>query len=381
MKKWLILLFVLLAVPCAVLIIDQNNQQGDATPKIQNKNTPPMIHASDKEYWFDQITQEQWEMERMQAVSAEDAEDGDITNNIEIVLDDVNIMRIGTYRVIYQVSDQQGATTQKEVSVRIRHNNKPIITASNLMITKKECMEDQLMELLKSNAHAYDPEDGDLTDRIQVSHDVNVEREGIYTVEYRVIDHLGSETIKENDVTVESKDAAKFQTIAPAKRFIEGEYTLKEWRTQLRMQGVSAHNHKREDITDEIEIFKDTVIAEQEGEYQVIYKVYDRLTQQEMYVFTEVTVERNEAPVIYASDKYFKVTDLITEEDLLKNVYAGDDHDGDLSDQVTLMKNNVKIGECGIYTVGYRVIDRFGKMAIKVIRVHIEDDEQGRCVE
>ena len=167
-----------------------------STPTIEN--TKPVITAKDKEIY------EGEEYNPKKDVTAYDNEDGDITNKIEVVSNNVNNKKVGTYKVIYKVIDSSNEITTKTISVTVKENTSPIIKASN--ITFKENTE---YDLLKG-VTAYDKEDGDLTKKIVIKeNDVKKEESGTYKVIYEVKDSLGKTTTKQIEVTVEKIDNKK----------------------------------------------------------------------------------------------------------------------------------------------------------------------------
>ena len=62
-------------------------------------------------------------------VTATDPEDGDITNKIQVTTNTVNTNTVGTYKVVYSVTDSKGKTTTKEIKVVV--NNKESANPTN----------------------------------------------------------------------------------------------------------------------------------------------------------------------------------------------------------------------------------------------------------
>lgn len=57
-------------------------------------------------------------------VTAQDAEDGEITLTEENIIDnDVDTSKAGTYHVTYRVTDQNGASTEKTITVTIKEKD------------------------------------------------------------------------------------------------------------------------------------------------------------------------------------------------------------------------------------------------------------------
>ena len=275
------------------------------------------------------------------------------------------------YRVKYEVTDRFGKKGEKLVTVEIRYNQVPQIEAENITIYEDEYSNAVLTERLKRHASAYDFEDGDLSSQVRiVANNVDTHTPGNYEVTYQVTDSQGAVGTKTIDVTVLENYQPILQLLVSNKRFIEGEYTQSEWEEQLRMEGVSAHDREDHDLTDQIQIISDNTNPLKRGNYEVVYTVSDRFGKSATKT-AKVTVEPNEAPIIYANDKYFTTSDTITDKILLKNVYASDDHDTDINKHITVKSENIESGKAGVYEVTYEAIDSLGKKGSKPIQVHI----------
>ena len=354
-------------------VIDSVGQTVKKTISVTIKtNHPPVIHAEDKTYYEHEYTQEKWFNElRMQDVSATDAEDGDITNRIQVTIDHVEMDKVGQHRVVYEVMDAYGKTATKEIKVTIIFNHPPVLHTENKTFYENELsVEDWKREIL-NQISVSDHEDGDLTNQIKVVKDnVDPSKAGAYEVTYEVTDSLGKTTHKTIDVTILENWEPVLQIFAGNKRFIEGEYTQEQWEEEQRMIGVTAHDREDADLTDQIEVIKDTTDPTKPGIYEVTYKVTDQWGKSDEKTI-KVTVEENKAPEIFATDKYYKVTDSIKETDLLQNITAIDDRDGDLTDQIEIIYTDVREGIAGEYEVTYQVVDNLGKAAEKTIKVFV----------
>ena len=75
-------------------------------------------------------------------------------------------------------------------------------------------------------------------------------------------------------------------------------------------------------------------------------------------------------PVIKAEDKTLSVGDTF---DLLKDVTAIDREDGDLTDKIEVIYNNVDTTKAGTYEATYKVIDTQGASSTKTITVTVEE--------
>ena len=85
-------------------------------------NQVPVINAEDKTLIVGDS------FDPMDGVTASDAEDGDLTNKIEIAENTVDTSKAGLYSVTYKVSDKDGATMQKSINVTVKEKAVPPTT-------------------------------------------------------------------------------------------------------------------------------------------------------------------------------------------------------------------------------------------------------------
>ncbi|EBF5204392.1 DUF5011 domain-containing protein [Listeria monocytogenes] len=132
---------------------------------------------------------------------------------------------------------------------------------------------------------------------------------------------------------------------------------------------VVALDEEDGDITDTVQVTYTNVDSTREGNYTVTYQVTDsRGATSELSITVTVT---NEAPVIVAADKRLSLQSLF---DPMESVTATDYEDGNVTDRIVVMENNVDTSIEGHYTVTYRVTDAFGKETTHSIAVTVEND-------
>ena len=178
------------------------------------ENTNPTINAVDKT--FVQGTS----FDELQGVKATDKEDGDITKNIKVIENTVNINKVGTYKVTYQITDSKNATTSKTITIIVTENKKPVINASDIEVKEQK----EIDEL--QGVKATDEEDGDITKNIKViENTVDTKTPGTYKIVYEVEDSYKQKTTKTRKVTIlEDKEPvinAEDKTITQGKTFNE----------------------------------------------------------------------------------------------------------------------------------------------------------------
>ena len=325
-------------------------------------NAAPVIHATDKTIEVGD------EFDPRADVTAEDEEDGDITKNIEILKNDVNINEPGIYDVTYKVTDTQGASYTTTIKVTVNPkaadlNACPVIQATDKTLT----VGDEFDPL--ADVTAEDEEDGDITDKIEIlENEVDTTKPGKYKVTYKVTDSGGASHVKTIKVTVNPK----MEPINAAPIIEAEDKTLTVGDAFDPMADVTATDAEDGNLTDKIEILNNEVDTTKPGKYEVTYKVTDSKGASYTKTIT-VTVNPkmevlNAIPTIKAEDKTITVGDTF---DPKADVTAEDVEDGDLTDKIEVLKNEVDTTKAGKYEVTYKVTDRKGASRTKTITVTV----------
>ena len=136
-------------------------------------------------------------------IKANDAEDGDLADKVEIS-GEVNAMKAGTYTLTLTVKDSKGATATTKVTVTVKakevKNEAPVITANDVTIKCGDKLSKSMF-----NAKANDNEDGDITKDLTIdTSKVNTNKVGTYDVYLAVKDSKGAKAEKTVKVTVKS---------------------------------------------------------------------------------------------------------------------------------------------------------------------------------
>ncbi|MBC1336449.1 DUF5011 domain-containing protein [Listeria booriae] len=218
-------------------------------------NEKPVITAAD-------ITQKAHRsVDPMAGVTASDLEDGDLTANIKIIANDINIDVPGEYHVTYSVLDSDGNETEKTITVTILSNDAPVIHGQDVTFKAGKAFDPM------AGVTASDTEDGDITSAIEMTaNDVNPDVAGVYHVTYSVTDSDGNTTEATYTVTVLTNEKpvihATDQTLAYGQAFDP-------------MAGVTAEDFEDGDLTGSIKIISNDVNPLQAGIYHVTYSVTD----------------------------------------------------------------------------------------------------------
>ena len=327
-------------------------------------NSAPVIKATDKTievgYIFDPKAD----------VTATDEEDGDITDKIEILENEVDTTKPGKYEVTYKVTDSGGASHVKTIKVTVNPkmeplNAAPIIKAEDKTLTVGDAFDPM------ADVTATDAEDGNLTDKIEIKkNDVDTTKPGKNEVTYKVTDSKGASYTKSITVTINPK----MEPINSAPIIKAEDKTLTVGDTFDPKADVTATDAEDGDLTDKIEVLKNEVDTTKAGKYEVTYKVTDNQGASRTKTIT-VTVNPkieplNEAPTIDVTDKEITVGDKF---DPKEGVTAKDKEDGNLTDKIEILKNTVDSSKPGVYEVTYKVTDSKGTSCTKTIKVTVKE--------
>ncbi len=210
---------------------------------------------------------------------------------------------------------------------------------------------------------ATDPEDGNIT-KIDVTKTVDVNSPGQYQVTYTVKDNYGhtvSKTIvvtvlKDEEPTITAKDIMT---------------TLGSPKPNL-LDNVEAMDKEDGDLSSQVSFDDSKVKYNELGSYEVTYQVKDSFGHIVKKTIT-LEVKENMAPVIYASDHTITIESTFNPKE---GVSAIDFEDGDLTDSIEVVKNEVKTDKLGSYEVTYQVEDSYKNITTKTITVEVIDKSE-----
>lgn len=331
-------------------------------------NKVPKISASNK------VIKSESKFNPYSGMTATDYEDGDITDKVKVIYNNLNTNVTGLYRIIYEVTDSGGYKVTKTIYVNVipKSNTRPIIYVDNIIVPLGSRYNPYAM------VSAYDNEDGNITGSIIVVYNhVNVYKEGTYKVGYKVTDSMGMSASCVVKVTVKNyygkEDINKNQDpiiyandISVA---LNAKFDPLEW--------VAATDKEDGDITNRVMVIVNDVNTSVEGNYHVTYEVIDssgNKVNKAMMVYVkkeEVVKEQNVEPVINAENLTIEKGVYF---DPLDGVTALDEEDGNLTHKITVEENEVNVSKSGTYKVTYKVTDSMGKTASKSIVVTVESN-------
>ena len=333
-------------------------------PKAADLNACPVIQATDKTLTVGD------EFDPLADVTAEDEEDGDITDKIEILENEVDTTKPGKYEVTYKVTDSGGASHVKTIKVTVNPKMEPLNAAPIIEVEDKTLTVGDTFDPM-ADVTATDAEDGNLTDKIEIlNNEVDTTKPGKYEVTYKVTDRKGASYTKTITVTVNPK----MEVLNAIPTIKAEDKTITVGDTFDPKADVTAEDVEDRDLTDKIEVLKNEVDTTKAGKYEVTYKVTDRKGASRTKTIT-VTVNPkmeplNEAPTIDVTDKEITVGDKFDPKD---GVTAKDKEDGNLTDKIEILKNTVDPSKPGVYEVTYKVTDSKGASCTKTIKVTVKE--------
>ena len=225
----------------------------------------------------------------MQGVSAHDEEEGDLTEKVEVIENNVptdenkKTTKEGSYTVTYRVSDSQGASSIKTITVVVNPvmeelNHIPYITAEDQVLTIGDPLN------LFYHVSAMDDEDGDLTGSVKlvkstvpVDENGNTIKAGAYTVIYSVSDSQGASSTKTVSVVVNPK----MESINQIPIIHAKDKTVSVGDVFEVLQDVTAEDVEDGDVTGNLRVLENNVPMDDNGKitkaglFTITYQVTD----------------------------------------------------------------------------------------------------------
>lgn len=159
----------------------------------QVTGSEPIIHATDTTYQVGET------LNPLLGVTAEDAEDGDLTNQVKADASGVNMSKAGDYELKLSVTDKDGNTTEQTVTVHVvdQVTDGPVIKGADDTSIDLNAKFDPL-----EGVTAQDSQGNDLTEHLAYTGTVDTSTTGEYTINYYVYDKDGKVATTERKVTV-----------------------------------------------------------------------------------------------------------------------------------------------------------------------------------
>jgi alpha-tubulin suppressor-like RCC1 family protein len=290
----------------------------------------------------------------MEGVHAYDSIAGNLTSEV-LVTGTVDISKMGNYTLTYTAVDPSGNSVSKSRVLSVVDREKPIL----------EGVQDKTVKMGETfdpfeGVSAVDNADGDITQKIQVTGEVDNTKPNAYTLFYSVTDKAGNTATAERKVTV-------VDTVAPVFSGI-GDVTINLEAAFNPLADVTAFDNVDGDVTGSIQV-TGTVNTKVKGSYNLTYNVTDSSgnTSEKVRV---VTVKDHIKPVFMGTTN--QTIDLNTVFDKMAGVTASDNVDGDLTSEIQVT-GEVNTEKKGIYTLKYSVKDSSGNTAEATRKITVLD--------
>ena len=294
--------------------------------------------------------------------TASDNTDGDITTNIVIGGDVVDINTTGTYTVTFNVSDAAGNPAAPITRiVEVADRNIPVIT----LLGNSPMNHEVGTIFVDPGATATDNIDGDITSNITVSGSVNANIQGSYTLTYRVSDSSGS------NATPVTRVINVQDTGVPAISLLGSTPILHELQTTYTDAGATATDAADGDLTANI-VTTGSVNANVAATYTINYNVSDSQSNPASTVTRTIIVADRTAPAIsLTGSSTVNVEQGASYTDA--GATANDIIDGNITANI-VTGGSVNTTISGTYILTYNVSDAAGNAASQVSRtINVQD--------
>lgn len=299
--------------------------------------------------------------------------DGDISSSFVLVSDEYTTNKniLGTYDIVYKVSDSAGNESQVTVKVHVVDATKPVISGQNTY-TIVYNQTQSLTAVLNSLTVTDNYQSGIIPVLVEDNYTANKAVKGSYTVKYKATDNSGNES----DLFVVTINVV--DTIKPV---ITGTSSYTHvYNNKLELSTIKAALTATDgydgNITANITLKSDNYTANynKKGSYQVVYTVKDSSNNSIDYTVT-INVIDNIKPIISGQAIYNTGSQVqLSEATIRAALTAVDDYDGSLV--VNLLSDGYSSNYTiiGSHTIVYKVTDASGNVTEYAVTINVFDD-------
>lgn len=194
--------------------------------------------------------------------TAVDNYDGDVTDMVEVA-GSVDVNNMGTYEIVYSVSDSSGNSNTIKRTIVVKDIAFPDIKLkgdSKIILTLGK-------DYQEPGFNAVDNYDGDLTSAVKVSGSINKNKVGTYPLTYTVTDNSGNTTEVKRTVVYRENEPPKLTLKGDAKMTMQAGTKYKE-------PGYTATDNYDGNITSSVKVSGNVNIY-RAGTYTLTYTVAD----------------------------------------------------------------------------------------------------------
>ncbi len=287
---------------------------------------------------------------------ARDNYDTDIYNKV-VINSNLNSNKAGTYQITYDATDAAGNVAEQIIrTVIVSDWVAPVLTLNGdpvIFVNQDE-------NYVELGATAIDNSDGDISDLIDITNEVDTTVSGTYGVTYTITDSSGNTTSIDRVVVVIDEYSTPEPVIA-----LNG-YSLDfvDVGTTYQELGAIAYDIVEGDISEKVIIGGDVVDWNKEGIYYVTYDVVNSDGISAKQKIRKVIVTNLDNPIDYINPTIELIGETwITIEIGVAYIEPGyiaiDDKDGDITGNV-IVEGSVDTTQEGQYELIYKVQDAAG---------------------
>lgn len=203
-------------------------------------------------------------------VTAKDALEGNLINQVEIDDSGVNYQQVGEYPITYHVQNSFGLEVSVTQQVTIKAQTPELFAQNITLKLNRQLTQVNWLDYVS----AQDPIDGDITSQVAVDdHAVNLKAGGQYPIHYKVINSNGQTVTGQAQVTIEVPVP---QIEVEAFELNQGtDLEQVDW-----LGHVQAYDDNDGDLSERVTVFYGEVNPNEPGEYQVYYMVRNQYQKQ-----------------------------------------------------------------------------------------------------
>lgn len=292
----------------------------------------------------------------IQGATATDNADGDITSDI-VTTGAVNSNAVGSYVLSYNVMDASGNEALEVTrTVNVTDQAAPVMSlfgSSVVNLSLNQIYTEQ-------GASAFDAVDGDLTDYVSLTSDVDTGTAGSYTVTYSATDAAGNTGSVGRTVNI------AVDGTLPVISLVGSSLVTHAQGQSYSDAGATASDNADGNLTSSIVTTGASFDASTVGSYVIRYNVTDSAGNEAVEVTRTVNVTDQTIPVISLNGGDVALLQGAQYND--DGATASDNNDGDLTPSIIVGGDTVNTNTLGTYVITYDVTDSAGNAAVQVTR-------------
>lgn len=279
--------------------------------------------------------------------TATDTEDGDLTNSVVVVSNDVDMLTQGNYTIGYSVTDSDNNTTTANRTVTVR------VPTMSLYIRGREIEQVLVGEYVEQGAWAEDTIDGTIEATI-FSSDLDIDTVGDYLVTYEAINSRGQKVRASRSVEVVAVITNNQPIITITgdnpKTYTVGDIWIEDGATATDVEdGIVNVDVQENPAFDNTDTIHNTL---------VMYTAIDNdgnivNATREVNVVASATNHAPTLTLLGNNPQYILLNDAYTEQ----GAVAVDEEDGIITSNIVIDSNFVNTSKLGNYRVSYSVTD------------------------